>query len=94
MNDTNLLLGSISNDLFRVVSLFCRGSSTSSIKFLHEAKKWSMQVDNQKIPQYIAKIITKINNNEIENLEIDAEDYLMYAILLQNYTLQNIKNQS
>lgn len=89
MNETNLLIGSLSNDLFRVANLTYRGSQKGAERFLVEAKRWSSQLQHKEIKNYIKKIVDDINseNNKI-TLE-NAEKFLMYGVLLQNYALHN-----
>jgi hypothetical protein len=86
MNDeTRLLLGSLSNDLFRVATLAQRGSVTGAGRFLQEAKRWAGPLKSMPVKAYIKKIAAEI---EAADGEIDmalAEKYLMYGILVQNY---------
>ncbi len=88
MTQTKLLVGSLSNDLFRVAVLTQRGSYPSATRFLHEAKRWSRQLITTDVKPYIIKIATEITNESKERLSLEtAEKYLMYGVLLQNYAL-------
>jgi len=92
MNETQMLIGSLSNDLFRVASLVQRGSNQAAYRFLQEAKRWSNQLKNQPIPPYIEKLVSDVSQRNIADISLkSAETYLMYAILLQNYALRNKK---
>lgn len=85
---TKLLAGSLSNDLFRVANLVSKDSNRAAVRFLQEAKRWSKPLQRHNTPQYIAKIVDDVSNRTGEDISIEsAERYLMYGILLQNYTL-------
>ena len=88
MNDTQQLVGALSNDLFRIASLSHKGANAGAQRFLLEAKRWAGPLQDQKVPPHIASIANQIlqkNNSPITLAE--AEQYLMYGVLLQNYAL-------
>lgn len=88
MNDMRLLIGSLSNDLFRIATLQQRGSEKAAQRFLQEAKKWAQPLSIQAKKKYIRTIATEIVHAEPGRLSLEkAELYLMYGILLQNYAL-------
>lgn len=88
MTETPLLIGSLSNDLFRVANLTQRGSLKGAQRFLEEAKRWSRQLSNREVKAYLKKIIDDINLANSSEITVEkAEKYLMYGILLQNYAL-------
>ncbi|MBP9797585.1 hypothetical protein KBC70_00365 [Candidatus Woesebacteria bacterium] len=92
MNETNsethMLIGSLSNDLFRVATLSQRGSNQAAERFLLEAKRWAKPLLDKKIAPYIVDIALDISERDIHDIELEsAERYLMYGILLQNYSL-------
>ena len=89
MNETKLLIGSLSNDLQRVAVSIHRGSYPTAERFLKEANRWVLDLEEYPVKEYIQKILTDLKKNRpknIKSLEI-AEKYLMYSILLQNYAL-------
>ena len=88
MNHTILLVGSLSNDLFRVAKLAQRNSKKAACRFLQEAKRWSAQLENDHhTADYIAKVVKDISSRSENDISPEsAETYLMYGILLQNYT--------
>jgi hypothetical protein len=87
MNETTMLIGSLSNDLLRVANLLQRDSKEGAMRFFLEAKKWSLQLEKKDLKSYIQHIIHDINTSDTQlNLE-NAEKYLMYSTLLQNYAL-------
>lgn len=92
IDQTHLLIGSLSNDMFRVATSIQRSAMPTATRFLIEAKKWSSDLENQDVAQHIKKIIHDINISPIEDLSLEAaERYLMYGVLLQNYALHYAK---
>lgn len=88
MTDTQLLVGSLSNDLFRVASLTQRGSTKAALRFLQEAKRWSVPLQEQNVASYIVKIAKGISDQSGDSISMaQAEHYLMSGVLLQNYAL-------
>jgi len=94
MTEIQTLVGSLSNDLFRVASLTQRGSKKASERFSRESKRWAKPLLEKDIPVYLKKIVTDVTEfDDPINLE-RAEKLLMYAILLQNYSVSLIKDPS
>lgn len=93
---TQLLIGSLSNDLFRVATLTQRGSSRAAHRFLLEAKRWSQELQNHDVAGYIVRLSIDISGSDTSDISLsDAEKYLMYGVLLQNYILhQKVKAQT
>jgi hypothetical protein len=89
MNDTHLLIGSLSNDLLRLATFTYNGSS-SARRFLTEAKRWALPLVSADLPPYIVKIASEITTapSTLPTLA-DGERYLMYSVLLQNYALHH-----
>jgi hypothetical protein len=88
MTDIKLLTGSLSNDLFRVASLKQRGADAAATRFLFEAKRWAEPLQKQATAKYIQNIAVKITNASPTDITLSqAELYLMYGVLLQNYSL-------
>lgn len=88
MTDTQLLVGSLSNDLFRVASLVQRGSTKAASRFLTEAKRWANELQSKDVDEYIAALAVDISRRDSTDLSLaSAERYLMYGVLLQNYAL-------
>ena len=88
MTENKLLIGSLSNDLVRVANLSYRGSRGGAQKFWEQAKRWIVELKNQKNKTYIEKIISDLEqiNFDANNLA-QAEKNLMYGVLLANYSL-------
>ncbi|PIR62984.1 MAG: hypothetical protein COU65_00585 [Candidatus Pacebacteria bacterium CG10_big_fil_rev_8_21_14_0_10_42_12] len=90
MTDTQMLVGSLSNDMFRVASLAQRGSHKAASRFLAEAQRWSKDLQGDEVADYIARLAADISKREVTDISLaSAERYLMYGVLLQNYALHN-----
>lgn len=88
MTDTQLLIGSLSNDLFRVATLTQRGSIQAALRFLKEAKRWSILLQEKDVAGYIVKIAKDVSAQKDDHISIEvAEQHLMQGVLLQNYAL-------
>ncbi len=91
MTETQLLVGSLSNDMFRVASLAQRGSLVAASRFLVEAQRWSSQLQDADVAEYIARLAADVSSRDTKDLSMaSAERYLMYGVLLQNYALHNV----
>jgi len=83
-----MLIGSLSNDLYRVANLTARGSQKSANRFWQESKRWSLELSNQDLKDYIKDIIIDLNSDIDSNVSQEkAEKLLMYGTLLQNYSV-------
>ncbi|MBI5358230.1 hypothetical protein HZB69_01200 [Candidatus Amesbacteria bacterium] len=90
MTRTKLLVGSLSNDLFRVATLRQRGANKAASRFLVEAKRWAEPLLTQLDKVYLKSIANKVLNSDPVNITlVDAEYYLMYGVLLQNHALHS-----
>ena len=89
MNSTKLLIGSLSNDLYRIACLTQRGSLKAAAQFLKHSQRWVRELKSKKVKNYIKTILIDLDNKKgQQQLNIkQAEKYLTYSILLQNYTL-------
>ena len=87
--DKRLLIGSLSNDLYRVANLSYRGSIKAAERFFIESKRWTTDLENVQLKDHARKIIDDLNTLSLENLRSQetAEKLLMYSVLLQNYSL-------
>ena len=91
MNETRLLIGSLSNDLLRVANMVHRGSAEGASRFFSEAQKWSLQLKHRQLKPYIKDIVNDIDAETVKTAltKNKAEKFLMYSILLQNYAVHN-----
>lgn len=88
MTETKMLIGSLSNDLSRVANMMYK-KSPSAETFFHEMFRWIKQLEPVSVKPYIRDILSDIKSHE-RNPEFSqkrAETYLMYSILLQNFSL-------
>ena len=92
ITDRQMYIGSLSNDLFRIASLVHRGSHHAASRFLKEAKRWSVPLLQEDVKHYIRQIARDVSDAaEVERISLaDAERYLMYGVLLQNYVLHDL----
>lgn len=78
MNETNsethMLIGSLSNDLFRVATLSQRGSKQAAEGFLLEAKRWAKPLLDKKIAPYIVDIALDISERDIHDIEPESAE--------------------
>lgn len=88
MTETKMLIGSLSNDLSRVANMMYRKSSSAET-FFHEMFRWIKAIEIASVKPYIQAILNDLKSHEHDpqHSEKRAETYLMYSILLQNYTL-------
>ena len=92
MTKTQILIGSLSNDLFRVASCTVNGSTGSAFRFTQEAKRWAVPLQKQKVAKHIKKIAQEVSSFTGDEVTLEqAERCLMHGILLQNYVLQTLK---
>ena len=87
MTKTKLLIGSLSNDLYRAAGMIQRGSIAGAKRFLEEAERWTVDSRSMTVKPYIRKIIKDVNADHKKLDMALAEKYLMYSVLLQNYAL-------
>lgn len=88
MTETKVLIGSLSNDLSRVANMIYRKSSGAEI-FFREMFRWIKVIDTASVKPYIQEILKDLQSHEQDpkHTEERAETYLMYSVLLQNYSL-------
>lgn len=87
MNQTKLLIGSLSNDLYRAAGMIQRGSLIGAQRFVVEAQRWTKDLQHKKVKPYIRDIVADLKDNHQQLDMAQAEKYLMYSVLLQNYAL-------
>jgi len=92
VTETQILIGSLSNDLFRVANSTQRGSTQAAVRFVQESKRWATPLQRKKVAKYIKKIAQEISSRKDGTVSMqEAERYLVYGILLQNYALHHSK---
>lgn len=83
-----MLIGSLSNDLLRTATMI-HGKSPTAKVFFREIFRWVHALDKASVKPYIQTILKTLESHEGNPQYTDdrAETYLMYSILLQNYSL-------
>ena len=83
-----MLIGSLSNDLSRVANMMYRKSSSAEI-FFREMFRWINAIDTASVKPYIQAILKdlQLHEHHPQYSQERAETYLMYSIILQNYSL-------
>jgi hypothetical protein len=89
IQDKKLLIGSLSNDLYRVANLSHKGSMKAAERFFTESQRWTTDLEHLTVKKHIRKIIQDLGSLTVMDLtsQETAEKLLMYSILLQNYSL-------
>lgn len=86
MNNTKIVVESLSMDLLRVALGYHRGSTGMAKRFTKEALKRKNEIDKSQIKPYFKKILETIPSVlSKENKDRVAEDALLYSILCKNY---------
>jgi len=88
MSENKLLIGSLSNDLNRVANLSQRGSYKAAQRFWEESKRWTTDLKLHENKPQINNIVNSLLQTNFDPTDLaQAENNLMYSIILQNYTL-------
>lgn len=95
MTEKLLLIGSLSNDLLRVASLFGRGSERAATRFISEGQRWAQQLVAHSCPKYIQDIVEYVLSLDSQEVTGEtAERCLMYGVLLQNFALKESRSRN
>ncbi len=84
--NNKIALESMSMDLLRVALGVHRGSYKMASRFFTEALKRNSEIDNKNLRPYFVRLLHKISTHREDDLKNSAEDFLMYSVLVQNYT--------
>ena len=87
--DKRTIVSSLAMDLRRAAQGLHRGSFASANIFKQEALKRGQELENANPEEYLQKIWLK-TKLALEGTQERAEDFLMYSILFQNYTLKKL----
>ena len=88
MTDTKMLIGSLSNDLYRVATSIKRGSYQTAKVFWQESKKRSNELAKHELKKDVLDIINYLNSTpNLETSTKESEKLLKYSAVLQNYSL-------
>lgn len=89
MNNTKNNLASLALDLSRVALGLNRGSESMAKRFFQEALARKSEINVNKIPVYITKIMAKIN----KDIRLDkqfSEEVQVYSTLIENYVTRKM----
>ena len=90
VTNVNMLLSSLSMDLYRVAQAANRGSVATCRRFLTETNRWSNELEKMTLKPSVLKLINK--TKQLQKYEVDqtlAEHALVYSILLKNQVIKN-----
>jgi hypothetical protein len=91
MTQNQILLSSLSSDLYRVALAAHKKTPAMKMRFIKETSRWLNDIDDTELKPYIQKVLAKIKQIEaIESDELLADQCLVYSILLKNYVIHNI----
>jgi hypothetical protein len=95
MTKQQILLGSLSQDLFRIANFIHTHSKRSANRFWQEQKRWLKELEKEKLAPYLLKII-----HELKALDFDAtslaqgEKLLTYGVIIQSLACHNLVNSA
>ncbi len=85
MSEEQILLGSLSQDLFRIANFIASGSVKAAERFWVESRKWLLALEKYEQPDYLAKILQRLRQMEFEvESREQAELILTYGVIIQS----------
>lgn len=85
----NDILAALSMDLKRAALGYHRNSLYMAVRFIDEAKKRHEEVDSTSMPDYMQKILAKLQPLfSDDDIAKKADNLLMYSQLIQNYVVK------
>lgn len=90
MTNTDIILSSLSMDLYRVAINAHRGSNAVCRRFMLETNRWISELEHMDIKSPIREIISRTKElGTIPSNQDLAEHALVYSILLKNQVVKN-----
>ncbi|NCN59292.1 hypothetical protein COW99_00735 [Candidatus Roizmanbacteria bacterium CG22_combo_CG10-13_8_21_14_all_38_20] len=86
MEKNKIAISSLALDLRRVAQAYYRSSDRVAERFMSEAIRRKAEVDTSLTPNYIRELLYKVQQRSTDPKK-DAEKYLMYSVLFQNYAV-------
>jgi hypothetical protein len=85
MPNKQLLLSSLSQDLFRIANFVQTGATKSAWRFWQETRRWLAELQQENMPSYLRRIMTELEtmNFDPSNLS-QAERILTYGVITQS----------
>jgi len=88
MNNQQILLGSLSQDLFRIANFIQSGSIKSAERFWHETKRWTADLKNENNPAYINRILFELDKMNFNPTSLEqGEKILTYGVITQSFAV-------
>lgn len=86
MERNKIAISSLALDLRRVAQAYHRSSDRVAKRFMSEAIRRKSEIDTGLTPNYIKELLCKVQHHSTDPKK-DAEKYLMYSVLFQNYAV-------
>ena len=92
MSEQQILLGSLSQDLFRIANFIQTGSIKSAERFWQETKRWITQLKKEDNPAYLDRILTNLDKINFNPTSLEqGEKILTYGVITQSLAINGIK---
>ncbi len=85
MNEKQVLLGSLSQDLYRVAHCIQTGSTRSAERFWQESARWIQDLKQHDNPSYLDEIFSSLEEISFDPQSIEqGERILTYGVITQS----------
>ena len=85
MSEKQILLGSLSQDLFRIANFIASGSVKAAERFWDESQKWIKELKKYNHPAYLTKILHKLQKMKLDTKSMEqGELFLTYGVIIQS----------
>jgi len=92
MNNQQVLLGSLSQDLFRIANFIQTGSIKSAERFWQETKRWIADLKRENNPIYIDRILSDLDKMDFNPASLEqGEKILTYGVITQSLAVHGVK---
>ena len=85
MSERQILLGSLSQDLFRIANFIQTGSTKSAERFWQETKRWINDLKKENNPAYLDRILKNLDDMNFDPASLEqGEKILTYGVITQS----------
>jgi hypothetical protein len=92
MSEQQILLGSLSQDLFRISNFIQTGSVKSAERFWRETKRWIEALEKENNPFYLKNILHKLSHLSLNPTSLEhGELILTYGVITQSVAVHGVK---
>jgi len=92
MNKQQILLGSLSQDLFRIANFIHTGSHKSAERFWQETKRWTGELKKENNPIYLNKILSRLDKINFDPTSLEQGELLLtYGVITQSLAFNGLK---